>query len=54
MNKLEELSNIQNDQDIGYTVEVDLRYPANISEKTKKFPFCPENKVILKINIMII
>ena len=28
----------------GYFIEVDLKYPDNIKEKTKYFPFCPENK----------
>ena len=27
-------------------LEVDLKYPDNIKEKTKNFPFCPENKKI--------
>ena len=35
-------------RDIGYFVQVDLRYPNNIKEKTKIFPFCPENKIIHK------
>ena len=47
MNKLEEILNSPNDSDIGYFVEVDLKYPENI-KKTKKFPFCTENKGILK------
>ena len=29
--------------DIGYFLEVDLKFPDNIKEKTKNFPFCPEN-----------
>ena len=32
------------DSDIGYFLEVDLKYPDNIKEKTKHFPFCPENE----------
>ena len=36
------------DSDIGYFAEVDVRYPDNIKEKTKNFPFCPENKIIDK------
>ena len=48
MDKLEELSKTPDDSDVGYFVEVDLRYPDNKKEKTKKFPFCPENKVIHK------
>ena len=34
------------DNDIGYFIEVDLTYPNNIKEKTKNFPFAPENKKI--------
>ena len=48
MNKLEEILNTPDDSDNGYFVEVDLRYPDNIKEKTMNFPFCPENKVIRK------
>ena len=35
-NKLEEILNAPDDSDIGYFAEVDLRYPDNINEKTKK------------------
>ena len=31
------------DDDIGYFLEVDLKYPDDIKQKTKYFPFCPEN-----------
>ena len=48
MNKLEEILNTPHDSDFGYFVEVDLRYPVNIKEKTKNFPFCPEHNVIPK------
>ena len=34
------------DNDIGYFIEVDLRYPDDIKDKTKSFPFAPESKVI--------
>ena len=34
------------DADIGYFLEVNLKYPDDIKEKTKHFPFCPENKKI--------
>ena len=37
--------NTPNDSDIGLFVEVDLKYPAEIEEKTKKIPFCSENKI---------
>ena len=40
--------NSPDDSDIAFFVEVDLRYTDNIKENTKKFPFCPENKIIHK------
>ena len=43
---LEEIINTPDDNEIGYFLEVDLKYPDNIKEKTKHFPFCPENKKI--------
>ena len=43
---LEEILNTPDDNEIGYFIEADLKYPDNIKEKTKKFPFCPENKKI--------
>ena len=45
MDKSEEILSILDDSDIGYFVEVDIRYPDTIKEKTKNFPFCPENKI---------
>ena len=44
-NWLEEILNTPDDSDIGYFLEVDLKYPDNIKEK-KNFPFCPEIKKI--------
>ena len=44
--KLEEILNTTDDSDIGYFIEVDLKYPDNIKEKTKLFPFAPVNKKI--------
>ena len=44
--KLEDILNTPDDSDIGYLIEVDLKYTDNIKEKTKNFPFCPENKKI--------
>ena len=41
---LEDILNTRDDSDIGYFVEVDLKYPDNIKQKTKHFPFAPENK----------
>ena len=43
---LEDILNTPDDSDIGYFIEVDLTYPDNIKEKTKNFPFAPENKKI--------
>ena len=45
-NWLDEILNTPDDSDIGYFLEVDLKYPDNIKQKTKCFPFCPENKKI--------
>ena len=53
MNWLEEILKTPDYSDFGYFVEVNLRYPDNIKEKTKKFPFCPEKKLFTKINTMI-
>ena len=46
MTWLEEILNTPDDNEIGYFSEVDLNHPDNIKEKTKSFPFCPENKKI--------
>ena len=54
INKLVEISNNTDDNDIGYFFEVDLNYPDNIEEKTKHFPICPEKKKLIPINILII
>ena len=45
---LEKILNTPDDNDIGYFLEVDLEYPYSIRQKTKYFPFCPENKSISK------
>ena len=45
-NWLEEILNTPDDSDIGYFLEVDLKYSDIIKQKTKYFPFCPENKKI--------
>ena len=42
--EIEDLLNIPDDIDSGYFGEVHLRYPDNIKEKTKQFPFSPEFK----------
>ena len=43
-NWLDKTLNTPNDADIGCFLEVDLKYPDDIKEKTKHFPFCPEKK----------
>ena len=47
---LEDIINTPDDNDIGYFIEVDLKYPENIKEKTKNFPFAPMNKKINPVN----
>ena len=42
--KLEDILNTPDDSDIGYFIEVDLKYPDKIKQKTKLFPFAPVNK----------
>ena len=44
--KLEDILNTPDDSDKRYFVEVDLKYPDSIKEKTKNFPFAPVNKKI--------
>ena len=43
---LDIILNTPDDSEIDYFSEVDLKYPDNIKQKTKYFPFCPENKKI--------
>ena len=42
--QLEDILNTRDYNDIGYFVEIDLKYSDNIKETTKKLPFCAENK----------
>ena len=42
--KLEGILNTPVDSDIGYFIEVDIKNPDKIKEKTKHFPFAPVNK----------
>ena len=44
--KLEDIISTADDSDIGYFIEVDLKYPDNIKEKTRNFPFAPVKKKI--------
>ena len=41
----EEFLYTPDDSDLGYFIECDLTYPDKINEKTKNFPFGPENMV---------
>ena len=43
--KLEDILNTPDDSDIGYFIEVDLKYPDNIKEKTRNFPFAVNKKI---------
>ena len=43
---LEEILNTPDDNEIGYFLEVNLKYSDDIKQKTKHFPFCPEIKKI--------
>ena len=46
MKWIDKISNTPDDKDIGYLVEVDLKYTDNRKKKTKNFPFAPENRII--------
>ena len=51
--KLKDILNTPDDSAIGYFIEVDLKYPDNIKEKTKTFSLALlELKSFKKINIM--
>ena len=45
--ELEDILNTPDDSDVGFFIEVDLKYPNNIKEKTKNLPFAPVNKKII-------
>ena len=45
---INKILNTSDESDIGYFVEVDLKYPDNIRQKTKSFPFCSEKNSISK------
>ena len=45
-NWLDEILNTPDDSEIGYFFEVYPKHPNDIKEKTRYFPFCPENKKI--------
>ena len=43
---LEDILKTPYDSNLCYFIEVDLNYPDNIKERTKHFPFIPENKIV--------
>ena len=45
--RLEDILNTPDDSDVGYFIEVDIKYLDNLKEKTKIFPFNPESKKII-------
>ena len=52
--EVEDILNTPDDSDIGYFIEVDLKYSDKIKEKTRNFPFVPMNKKIILITLVII
>ena len=48
--KLEDTLKAPDDIDIGYFIEVSLKHPDNIKEKTKNFPFALVNKKVIPEN----
>ena len=52
--ELEDILIIPDDSDIGYFIEVDLKYPNNIKEKTKNFHFVQRIKKLFLMILMII
>ena len=48
--KLEDILNTPDDSEIGCFIEVDLKYPDKIKEKTKNFPFAPVNRKIICVD----
>ena len=52
--KSEDILNTPDHSDIVYFIEVDLKYPENIKEKTKHFPFAPGNIKKILMNLVII
>ena len=51
---LDEILNTPDDNEIGYFLEVDLKYPDNIKEKQNIFHFVQKIKKLIQINTMII
>ena len=52
MNKLEEILNTPYDSDIGYFLQVDLKFSDYVKEKQRIFHSVLKTKLIVKINIM--
>ena len=48
MNKREKISYTHDDNDFGYIVEVNSRFPNKKKERTKNFPFCTANEICNK------
>ena len=44
--KFEDILNSPDDSVVGYFIEVDIKHPDNIKQKTKHFPFAPVNNKI--------
>ena len=40
---MEEILKTPSNSPIGYVLEVDLEYPPEVKERTKRFPLCPES-----------
>ena len=51
MNKLEEILDTLDASDIGFFDEVDSKYPDEIKEERKNFPFCPVKRLYHLIDI---
>ena len=46
MNELEEVLDAPDENDVGFFVDVDSKYLDQTKQKSKIFPFAPENKII--------
>ena len=44
--RLEDILSTPDNSDIGYFIEVDLKYPDKMKEKTEHFPFAPVKKTL--------
>ena len=44
--EIEDILNTSDVSNVGFFVEVDLKYPDELKEKTKNFSFAPENRRI--------